>query len=497
MARNRIAQRILGPTKTPISFLRTVVGGSLYRLSDVRSNNDVADIKTKIDVMRALAKDSQVGTAISYYATDATTTNSSGDVIWATPISDKYKEAAEMINQLFARWKVNLYAREHIEELATIGNLYIPTTELYKDTGTQLTKKNVALGQNTIVDPEFDIIPSNQVPPEDVVHVWEKGQPKGYIYQPATTGYGEYYIYPDSAIIHFSLGGLLGKYTITGIDKEGNETEYDIQFANPLMERAVQPTQTLSLLEDAMLLSSLSRVIKFINVEAGTEETEIRDNLQQIKDAIEQQLAINTASGDAQSFVNPQSPNNLIYLPRVNGQDVVSVTDLNMAESNEQDSKLLNHYQDKKLSVLGVPKEAMNFSSNEGLGGAGSVLSQRSAIYANGLNRLETAYMEGWKQAINTYFTMRGYSGFVNKYELHMNPIITELSTVQFDKRDAAINQATAIVALMKDLNVEDVSEYRSALTEILSEVLPKLGTAVNGWDVDIEESEGGGQLDI
>lgn len=101
--------------------------------------------------------------------------------------------------------------------------------------------------------------------------------------------------YPESAVIHFSLGGLLGKYSISAKDSSGEEHEFDIQFAQPLMERAVQPTQTLSLLEDAALLSSLARVVKFINVECdNAEEEEITGILQQIKDAIEQQLSINT-----------------------------------------------------------------------------------------------------------------------------------------------------------------------------------------------------------
>ena len=297
---------------------------------------------------------------------------------------------------------------------------------------------------------------------------------------------------PEMACVHFSLGGLLGDYKISTTDVEGNAQDYDIQFATPLMSQAVQPTQTLSLLEDASVLSSLSRTIKFINVEAGTEETEIRNALQQIKDAIEQQLSLNTANGDAQSFVNPQSPNNLIYIPKINGQDSISITDLNMAEANDADNKLLDYYQDKKLSVLGVPKEAMNFSSNEGLGGAGSVLSQRSALYANALQRLENAYMNGWTDALNKYFLSRNMSGFIDKFVLHMNPIITVQSTVQFDKRDSAISQATNIVTMLQNLGVKDAANYKSAITEILTEVLPQTGADASTWKIDVSSAEGG-----
>jgi len=478
------------------SWLRTIVTGALYRMSDVRTDTAIADIKTQIDTMRALARDSQISTALSYYATDATTVNTAGQIIWATPKEDKYKDVADVINNLFDRWNVNYYARDHILELATIGNLYIPTSYLYREVA-HLTEKGIVLDNNTIVDSDFDIIPSYKIPPEDIVHLWYQGKPQGFIMDPPkdVTAIQPTLILPEQACIHFSLGGLLGDYTLTARDSEGNDLIYDIQFAAPLMEQAVQPTQTLNLLEDAVVLSSLNRAIKFINVECGTDEEEIRSTLQQIKDTIEQQLSLNTASGDVQSFVNPQSPNNLIYIPKVGGNDAVSVTDLNMAEATEADNKLLQYYQDKKLSVLGVPKEAMNFSSNEGLGGAGSVLSQRSALYANSLQRLETAYMAGWRDAINKYFIARNMSGFIDKFDLHMNPIITIQSTVQFDKRDAALNQATALVAMLKDLGVTDKSSYVNALVEILSEVFPQTGAAAAAWSVDVEDKGEGGSL--
>lgn len=480
------------------TYLRDVVTGSLYRVSDLRGNTDLAEIKTKIDTMRALAQDSQISTALSYYATDATTTNSAGDIIWATAVDEKYKDVSDIINKLFRKWKLNTYVRDHILELATVGNLYIPTTVMYREDTDLSSRENVALDNNTIPEPEFDIIPSYKVAPEDIIHLYLRGEPIGFIHHPEDAQ-DQYDIYPEQACIHFSLGGLLGEYSIDTKDVDGNATTYDVKFAEPLMANAVQPTQTLNLLEDAIILSSLSRVVKFINVDCGnvSEEEEIRAALQDIKDAIEQQLSINTNSGDAQSFVNPQSPNNLIYLPKgPNGSDPISITDLNMGEASEQDNKLLDYYQDKKLSVLGVPKEALNFSSNEGLGGAGTVLSQRSALYANCLLRLENAYIEGWTDALNKYFMAKNMSGFVNKFKLHMNPILTQQSTLQFDKRDAAISQAQQLVDLLKNINVSDPKYYKSALIEILTEVFPQIGADVMKWDVDIPESAEGGSGD-
>ena len=190
--------------------------------------------------------------------------------------------------------------------------------------------------------------------------------------------------------------------------------------------------------------------------------------------------------------MNPQSPNNLIYLPKVNGNDAVSVTDLNMRDDGEESDKLLNYYQDKKLSVLGIPKEALNFSSAEGLGGAGAVMSQRSALYANALQRIETAYKEGWTAALNAYFSARNMTGYVDQFELHMQPILTEMSTVQFDKRDASVSQASQIVDLLKALGVSDADTYKTAIIEILQDALPKTSTAVNTADIDVSTEDAG-----
>jgi len=488
--RNWVSKLLLNSNRPSISWIRNIVSGSMYRISDARGLSCFATIRTRINTMRSLATDSQIATALSYYATDATTVNTGGDIIWATPIdAEQDGEVAQVVNDLFRRWKINNYARDHILELATIGNLYIPTTDIYKRESGDVIRHGVALDGNTVLDDTYDIIPSTKIPPEDILHLWYQGEPEGFLIDPDENDtFDRTTLFPESSVIHFALGGMLGDYKVSTTDGDGNTYEYDIKFADPLMESAVTPTQTLNLLEDAVVLSSLNRTIKFINVECGTVEEEIRNTLQQVKDTIEQQLSLNTATGDIQSFVNPQSPNNLIYVPKINGNDAISVTDLNMAEATEADNKLLDYYQNKKLSVLGVPKEAMNYSSNEGLGGAGAVMSQRSALYANSLQRLETAYMEGWREALNKYFVRRGMKGFVDKFQLHMNPIITIQSTVQFDKRDQALNQASSVVDLLKNLGVDDRSDFKEALIEILSEVLPRTGAEVASWDINVSQ---------
>lgn len=495
-----ILRKLNNPNPSSHTFLKSAVGGSFYRMSDIKSDSDISDIRSLIQTMRALAKDSQVSTALSYYATDATTPNSSGDIIWATDVEGSKYQCADLVNTLFRRWKINTYARDHILELATVGNLYIPTTDLKRENNSdvQMSSMYIGLDTNDIPENDYDIIPSHKINPEDIIHIWSDYEPYGYIYDPDSTlgskkyTRSDYILLPENSVIHFSLGGVIGNYSIEGVDAQGDEVEYDIQFANPLLAAAVQPTQTLNLLEDSTVLSSLTKIIRFICLDVkGADETEITQTLNEFKNLIEQQISLNTGSGDAQSFLNPPSPNNIIYLPRVNGQSPIDIVDLNMRDEGEGNDKLLDYYQDKKLSVLGIPKEAMNFSSSEGLGGAGAVMSQRSALYANSLQRIETAYINGWTDAINKYFTVRNLTQYVDQFDLHMNPILTEMSTVQFEKRDSAISQASALVDLMNTLNVDNSDEIKAAITEILSEALPKTSSSVTKWDVDVSSGEG------
>lgn len=494
---NKLAN-LIKPKAPYKSFLRFVASGKAVDTRNLNGRTSVTDIHQKIQSMRALAQDAQIGTALSYYATDSTLANSAGQVLWATPTNPEDKRISDIVNKLLDKWRVNRYARDHILEIATVGNLYIPTTMLYKEASGQTIRRGVMLDNNTIPDDDFDIVPAYKIPPEDVLHLWELGQPSGYIYQFDDDDENSNVIAPECAIIHFSLGGLLGDYTLDVKDGAGEEKTYDIQFAEPLLNNAIAPTQTLNLLEDASLLAAFIRVVKFVNVDcSGAEEEEIEDILQQIKQSIEQQLSLNTATGDAQSFLNPQSPNNLIYIPKVNGTDAISITDLNMAESNESDNKLLDYYQNKKLSVLGIPKEALNFSSAEGLGAAGTVMSQRSALYANILNRLQTSYIEGWTNGLNMYFRAHNMSGFEGKFELHMNPVITQQSTIMFDKRDSALNQALQFVTLMSNVGSDDRKYLLNGLCEILGEAFPEIGTEVKAWSTDLSNAGGGDDVGL
>ena len=73
-----------------------------------------------------------------------------------------------------------------------------------------------------------------------------------------------------------------------------------------------------------------------------------------------------------------------------------------------------------------------------------------------------------------------------------MNPILTQQSTIEFDRRDSVLSQASTFVQLFKDSGITDNRQLVQGLSEILSEVFPKLGASAVDWDANIESGDGG-----
>lgn len=107
------------------------------------------------------------------------------------------------MNDLFNRWNINSYARDHILELATVGNLYLPTTDIYKEPLSFYRRENIALDNNTIPDAGYDIVPSYKLRPEDIIHLFYRGVDEGYLYQPDSADASSVIRYPSSSVIHF------------------------------------------------------------------------------------------------------------------------------------------------------------------------------------------------------------------------------------------------------------------------------------------------------
>ena len=97
--RNWVAKLLLNDNKRPMSWVRAIPS-SLSGIANPRQSANITSIQNRINTMRTLATDSQIATALSYFATDATLMNSAGQIIWATAKEGEGEEAADIINKL-------------------------------------------------------------------------------------------------------------------------------------------------------------------------------------------------------------------------------------------------------------------------------------------------------------------------------------------------------------------------------------------------------------
>ena len=101
-------------------------------------------------------------------------------------------------------------------------------------------------------------------------------------------------------------------------------------------------------------------------------------------------------------------------------------------------------------------------------------------------------------RSVNFYFTVLSepsQDSSLMKEDFHphlyyTSPIITTQSTIQFDKRDSTLSQASQFVQLLKDAMVSDNEVLKAGLTEILTEAFPKLGASANGWPITPEPTD-------
>jgi hypothetical protein len=57
---------------------------------------------------------------------------------------------------------------------------------------------------------------------------------------------------------------------------------------------------------------------------------------------------------------------------------------------------------------------------------------------------------------------------------------------LQFDKRDSAITQSSALVDLLKSLGIDKPDVFKIALSEMLGECMPKTSATISDANLDV-----------
>lgn len=475
-----------------------ILAGTLTELSEIRlTASQLQERRTAYNAMTQLKTDSIIGPTLEIYATNATTPNLLGDVIWAEPsTSDEISaQAAEAANSRIKAWELDWRAYKHMIELVCYGNLYLKTSEYVTPRDSLHVVNLNQRNPNT----HWDVLPGAAIAPSDIYELAEDGESVGFVVQGETETYESYCVINDNkwavqstdSVIHIVYNPSLYAKNIT-VDDAGGKTTYQIVEGDPPFINAYTPAQILSLLEDALVANRVTRsaLVRIVQIEVGDcspqEENNTLDRLQR---GIEHKLAMSTVTGTAQSYADPGPMEKIVYTATRNGKGVINVQTLG-GDVNVRDIADLDYFKDKITSVTDVSPGNLGQSTDEGGTGGGVILTQNNIRLYRKIVSLQHCYCAGIQRALNLYFEKNNLPQYIDKFEVKMQKPLGPEDQTKSDLANQALSRANDIVALLENLGITDSKIKMQAVRAQLNQIDSELYSIISSTTIFDEEEE-------
>lgn len=478
-----------------------VLTGALTELNQIRMTaSQLQERRTAVNAMAQLQSDAIMGPTFEVYATNATTTNIHGDVIWAEAQAgseDLGAAAMKAANACIKRWELNWRAYKHMVELITYGNLYLKTTEYVEPVDGMHV---VRLNQRNPNKP-WDLIPGAAIDPGDIYELAEDGDCVGFVVEGVEDQYTSYCIINDNkwavqstdSVIHVIYNPSLYAKTISVTDEDGTTTYQIVEGDAPFLS-AYTPAQILSLLEDALVANRVTRsaLLRIVQIEVGDcspeEETRTLDRLQR---GIEHKLAMSTSTGTAQSYADPGPMEKIIYTATRNGRGVINIQTLG-GDVNVRDIADLDYFKDKLTSITDVSPGNLGQSTDEGGTGGATILTQNNIRLYRKIVSLQHCYIAAITKAINTYFEKNGLSQYVDKFEVKMQKPLGPEDQVKSQLSSEALQRANDIIALLESVGITDSYIKTQAIKNQLDVIDSNIYSIISSETIeDFDDEEG------
>ena len=453
--------------------IKSAEGGSLIDVEAINKFRTLSsDRHERYNQFEDMLKDATIAAAIEMYADDATQYDyKTGKIIWAEA---EESDVANAANRLIDVLGINDKVWNHIYALCAYGDVFL---RLYRkgDESDYSQLYGNHEGQTAIRVKKED--PSRPIEeyieyvddPATMYDLQIRDKTSGYIRMfnvneeqssamystlfTKTLDLSDVNIYDRKSFVHICLTGNISRNPeiITLHDSNTGETQvYKVKTGKSVLADAYQPSQTVKLLEDSLMLSRVTKsaLVRILQIEVGNmPKAEVEALLRRIKNMIEQKMALNKQNGVVSSYNSPGPIENIVYVPTKEGKGAITSNNLG-GDVNIKDIVDVDYFNNKKLSALKIPKQYLNYDAPEGLGN-GTSLTKLSSRYAHTIMRIQNAYITGITNLLNIFFLDKGLD-YINKFTLKM----VSPATIEDTERDELVtnrlNQASDILNMIE-----------------------------------------------
>lgn len=464
-------------------------------LSVSRSRNEVYDA---LDVM---CDDPMVAAALEVYASTATEYNQDGKIVWCES-DDPY--VSKYVTFLLDTMNVDKNAYGWMHSMCKYGDLYL---RLYREseTGKPATDKKALNEDVRLVAHAGSDHYSNYVEaepnPAELFELTGFGKSCAYVKADSrstgltkdmSTGMpmlqqfryrfnrNDVTVYPATDYVHASILDTSSRTPeevslFDGTDSEDGKSDvytYRVRRGQSIFYNLFRIWREKTLLENAILLNRVTRssIVRIIGVQVGDmAKTSVGPYLQRIKQLIEQKAAINTGSSMSE-YTNPGPIENNVYVP-IRGEQGAITTSQVGGDVDVKSLADLDYFNTKFYGALRVPKQYLGDTDDSTGFNGGSSLTLVSSRFAKAIKRIQNPFMQAITDAINLMLLDRGLENYVNRFEIHMVPPLTQ---DEVDRRESISNQLGVLSDTMNILSdLPDTSAKLTIVKALLADILP------------------------
>ena len=496
-----------------------------FDLSSINSLTQQANTRNEMyNIYDTMCEDGQISAVVKTYAQDTVQPNTEGNVIWATSSDLKVNY---LINYYIDSLNINKDIYKWVYSLYKYGDVYV---RLYRESEYEdalfinKPKKRLnedikikAFKQNDNYAHYIEMVTN----PAEMFELTKFGKTVGFIQSPVdgvlvksqqNLDFMQYtykfkkddiILYPPTEFVHASLDENINRFIETvniflntsDYDSDNNAYSYSVKKGQSILANAYKTWRELQLLEASVLLNRVTKssIVRLISIEVGDMPKEnVTKTLQRIKQMIEQKAAINKNIGMSE-YTNPGPIENNVYTTTHDGVGAITTTQIG-GDVDVKGLADLEWYRDRLFGALQVPKQYFSYTDDSTGFNGGSSLTIISSRYAKTVKFVQTVVKQLVTDIINLILLDKGLDSYINNFEIHMQPPVTQEDIDRRDSQVAQIGLTNDIMNMLTDVP-EPVSRLK-ILKNLLSttitdsQIISELEDQISELQAQQEEQE-------